>query len=219
MRHTIYAALLAGLTATPALAQDRPAITPTRDVAVTYRMAGGPAGTQGHEMRMSWQASSGLMRMDMPGGQGWAVVNPRDGGGSGFMVMEAQRMVMDLPRGQLPTGNMMPGASARFTREGTARIANTDCTLWRVEDQGRSSRACITSDGVMLRAESLSGDAQGAQIEATAVTFGPQDAARFQRPAGYQAFQMPAGVPGMPGAPAGALPRGTAIPPPGVAKP
>lgn len=186
-----------------ALAQDRPAITPTRDVSVAYR-ATGPGN--GAEMRISWLAANGLMRVDMPGGQGFMVADMR-GNTPGFMVMEAQRMIMDVPVSQLPATSMQPSASARFTREGTARIANTDCTIWRMEDQGRSGRACLTADGVMLRAE---GDGRQGQIEATSVAYGPQDPARFQRPSGYQAFQMPSGTSG------GGMPRGTALPPPGV---
>lgn len=198
--------------ALPAFAQDRPAYTPTRDVSVAYRASGQGAGN-GTEMRISWLAARNLMRVDMPGGQGFMVADLR-GATPGFMVMEAQRMVMDVPTSQLPAAaSLQPGANARFTREGTARIANTDCTIWRMEDQGRSGRACLTADGVMLRAE---GDGRPGQIEATSVAYGPQDPARFQRPSGYQTFQMPAGVPGAAG---GAMPRGTALPPPGMTPP
>ncbi|WP_421993329.1 hypothetical protein [Roseococcus sp.] len=200
-------AFACALTAFPAFAQDRPAITPTRDVSVAYRTAGqGPAA--GAELRISWSAASGLMRVDMPGGQGFMVADMR-GTTPGFMVMEGQRMIMDVPVSQLPATGMQPSASARFTREGAARIANTDCVIWRMEDQGRTGRACLTADGVMLRAE---GDGRQGQIEATSVTYGTQDPARFQRPSGYQTFQMPAGIPGA----AGGMPRGTALPPPGV---
>lgn len=207
MRRLLIAVAFAGA-ALPALAQDRPpAHMPTRDVSVAYRITG---QGQGMEMRMSWLTARGLMRVDMPGGQGFLVIDQKSDA-PGFMVMEAQRMVMDLPRNQMPpVASMQPSASARFTREGTARIANTDCTIWRMEDQGRSGRACLTADGVMLRAE---GEGQQGQVEATSVTYGPQDAARFQRPSGYQTFQMPAGMPG------GGMPRGTALPPPGMTPP
>lgn len=183
----------------PAVAQDRPAITPSRDVSVTYRASG---QGQSMEMRVSWLAARNLMRVDMPGGMGWLLVDQR--AGTGVVIMEAQRMVMDLPLGQLPQAAMGMGASARFTREGTARFANLDCTQWRMEDQGEAGRVCLTADGVMLRAEALSGQATGrGMLEATAVNYGAQDPARFQRPTGYQSFQLPGG-----------LPRGTAIPPP-----
>lgn len=194
--------------AVPAVAQDRPAITPARDVAVTYRVTveGQPPG----DMRMTWLAARRLMRMDMPGGPGWIVLDA--GAGNAFMVMEAQRMVMDMPATGV-AARMAPRPDARFTREGPARIANTDCVNWRVAEPGQSTRLCLTADGVMLRSESLSGDgpARGL-LEATQVTFGPQDAARFQRPSGYQNLQLP--PPAQIGA--GGMPRGTALPPPGL---
>ena len=193
-----------------AVAQDRPAITPTRDVSVAYRVTG-QGRANGTEMRISWMASGSLMRVDMPGGQGFMVADMR-GNAPGFMVMEGQRMIMDVPVNQLPATGMQPSANARFIREGTARIANTECTIWRMEDQGRSGRACLTADGVMLRAE---GDGREGQIEATAVTYGPQDPGRFRRPSGYQSFQLPAGLPGA----GGGMPRGTALPPPGMTPP
>lgn len=201
----------------PAIAQDRPAVTPTRDVAVTYRAA---SAGDGGEIRMAWLPARGLMRVDMPGGQGWMLMDARTG--TGFMVMDAQRMIMDLPMGAAAPG-MMPSASARYTREGASRIANLDCVNWRIEDRGQAGRACLTADGVMLRAEGAASGTGGAQgrLEATAVTYGPQDPARFQRPAGYQALQMPGQPSGR--APGAAieqgLPRGTALPPPGLTMP
>lgn len=210
-------ALVALLVSFPALAQDRPAVAPTRDVAVTYRASSGGNAT---EMRIAWLPARGLMRIDMPGGQGWMLMDTR--AGTGFMVMDAQRMIMDMPSGAAPPA-LTPSSTARFTREGTARVANLDCVNWRIEDQGQAGRACITADGVMLRAEggrAGTGPAADGRLEATAVTYGAQEPARFQRPAGYQALQMPAGVPGgMPGASGQALPRGTALPPPGITMP
>jgi hypothetical protein len=213
------ALLLAGLAA-PAAAQTRPpAVTPTRDVSIAYRIA----GTTPVEMRISWLVARNLMRMDMGGGQGWMLVDTR--AGSGVMIMENQRMIMDLPANQMPPTGMVESQTARYTREANARIANTDCTNWRVEDRGESARICLTTDGVMLRVEALSGDtAARGVMEATSVSFAPQDPARFTRPAGYQSFQMPAGLPQglLEGATQGGsrgMPRGTAIPPPGLTPP
>lgn len=197
----------------PAAAQDRPTLTPTRDVAVTYRVAaeGAPPG----EMRMSWLAARRLMRMDMPGGQGFIVLDM--GAGTAFMAMAAQRMILDMPASQI-AARMAPRAEARFTREGPARIADTNCVNWRVEDDGQAARICLTADGVMLRSEPLSRSATGpvpGLLEATQISFGPQEASRFQRPSGYQNLQLP--PPAQIGA--GGMPRGTAIPPPGLNMP
>jgi hypothetical protein len=181
-------ALAAWLAATPALAQDRPpALTPTRDVAVTYRITGAP---EGQTMRMSHSATQGLVRTDLPGAMGWGVVDTR--AGQGFLVMEPMRAIITMPGGQARPGVASP--TARFTRAGTAKLAGLDCTVWRVEDQGRSGETCLTADGVMLRASgTVSGQQSG--IEAVEVRYGALDAALFQRPQGYQEMQAPPGMP------------------------
>jgi hypothetical protein len=183
------------LLAAPALAQDQPQMTPTRDVAVTYRVTGPATAGAGQlpELTMSWLAASGLLRMDIPG-FGWTVVDQRNN--RAFSVMEQMRMIMDVPPGQvMPGGGLPPGAS--FRRDGTATVAGLSCTLWNYQDRESTGRACITNDGVMLRGEGNRGGQSGG-LEALRVAYGPQDPSRFQRPQGYQTMQMPAGA--MPGA-------------------
>jgi len=205
------AALALMLTASPAFAQERPQLTPTRDVAVTYRMLGGPAGQAGQQgIVVSWNAQLGAMRSDMPGGMGWMVADRKNG--RGFMVMEQMRMVMDLPAGQMLQQHM-DSPNATFRREGADTVAGLRCTVWSVQDQGSTGRSCITDEGVMLRAEGTH-QGQSGGMEATQVAFGPQDPRRFQRPQGYQTMQAPQGMPPgmMPGAGgrppgAGATPR------------
>jgi hypothetical protein len=194
MRNLLAAALIAALPLA-AEAQDRPQIFPTRDVAVTYRIAG--QGQQA-EVTMLWSAAQRLMRMNLPGGVGFMVADHQNQ--RGFMVMEAMRSIMDVPMDQA-AGFQRDMQNARFTRGGTEKIAGTDCTVWRYQGQAQSGEACITADGVMLRTQ---GAAQGQQgrMEAVSVTFGPQDPALFQRPQGYQTMQVPQGIPGQrPGTP------------------
>jgi hypothetical protein len=180
------------LLAAPAAAQDRPPLTPTRDVAVTYRLLGGGPQAGQQAIVIAWNAQLGAMRSDMPGGMGWMVADPRQG--RAFMVMEQQRMVMDLPVGQVMQQHMN-SPTATFRREGSATVAGLPCTIWAVEDRGNRGRSCVTADGVPLRAEGTAAGGQSGGMEATQVTFGPQDPARFQRPQGYQAMQMPQGMP------------------------
>lgn len=217
----LLAALLLAVSVVPgAIAQERPVAVPTRDVSVTYRASGqGNVPAALSEVRMSWLAARNLMRMDMPGGMGWLLVDLQ--AGTGIMVIEATRMIMNMPAGQLPPGGLGTSQTARYTREGPARIADLDCVNWRVEERGEAARVCLTSQGVLLRAESLNDRPElRGTLEATAVSFAAQDAARFQRPAGYQSLQLPAGIPGgMPPGGAQGMPRGTAIPPPGMTTP
>ncbi len=210
MRRTIPLALL--LIASPALAQDRPPLTPTRDVAVTYRVIGdaaqrAPQGGPGSAITISWNAAQGLMRTDMPG-MGWMVADPRQG--RAFMVMEAMKSIMDVPLGQAMQ-QQMNSPTATFRREGTATVAGLPCTIWFTQDGPSQGRSCITAEGVVLRAEGTH-QGQTGGMEATQVSFGPQDPARFPRPAGYQSMQMPQGMPpgpggGGPGRGPGATPR------------
>jgi hypothetical protein len=191
-RHVL--ALLSGCAAMPALAQDRPPVFPTRDVAVTYRITSdrpqqGPQ--QGMQtLVMSWQAATRMLRTDLPG-MGWMVADQNSG--RAFMVMEQMRMIMDIPLGQAMQQGAF-SANATFRREGSDTVAGLSCTVWSYQDAGNQGRACVTTDGVMLRAQgTYQGNAGG--MEATGVAFGPQDAARFQRPTGYQTMQMPQGGP------------------------
>ena len=188
MRTTLAAAMIAALPLA-AQAQERPQIYPTRDVAVTYAVSG---QGQGAELTMQWLAAQKLLRMNMPGGMGYMVADHQNQ--RGFMVMEAMRTIMDVPM-QQAAGIQREMENARFTRGGTEKIAGTDCTVWRYEGQTQSGEACITADGVMLRAQ---GTAQGQQgrMEAVRVAYGPQDPAQFRRPEGYQSMQVPQGMPG-----------------------
>lgn len=192
MRHLAAALTLLAL---PALAQDRPPLFPTRDVSITYRVIGQvPQGAPAN-LVMSWNAAGQLLRTEMPG-MGYMVMDQRNQ--RAFMVMEQARMVMDLPA-QQAMQQAAPPPSASFRREGSATIAGHDCTIWSYQDGTTQGRACVTAEGVVLRSEGTSQGRSGG-MEATAVAFGPQDPARFQRPQGYQSMQ------GMPG-PGGPPPR------------
>jgi hypothetical protein len=100
-------------------------------VSVLYRSS----GPQGGEVRMSWLAADGTMRVDMAEGR-YLLVDRR--AGRAFMVSEAERAVLELPAGGAATpggGGPRPySPDARFAREGSDRVAGTPCTVWRVED-------------------------------------------------------------------------------------
>jgi hypothetical protein len=185
MRATRFALAGALLAAAPAAAQQAPAMFPTRDVAITYRSVGGgqapPLVTA-----MAWIAARKMLRMDIPG-IGWSVANHGATPPSGFIVMQEARRVMDMPAAVLARQLGAQG-DARFTREGTERIAGHACTLWRFQSADGEGQVCMTADGVMLRsAGTLQGQPTG--IEATEVTYAAQDPARFELPAGYDRVQ------------------------------
>jgi hypothetical protein len=191
-------AMGASFLAEPATAQDRPPLFPTRDVSVAYRVAEARPGAAQPlpGMTLSWLAAAQMMRVDLAG-MGWMVADHR--AQRGFMVMEQMRMVMNIPMDQV-AGHTGLSPTARFRRTGSATVAGHGCTVWSFEDGNDRGTACITADGVMLRAQ---GTAQGqsGSMEATQVTYGAQDPARFRVPAGYQSMQMPQGMPNIPGLP------------------
>ena len=186
------AAVMAIALSLPAQAQEAPRLFPSRDVAVTYRAtSGGPM----QEIAIAWAAAARLMRIELPG-MGYTIAD--FAGQKGFMVMQIpQPMVMDIPMAQA-AAHMRALETARFTRLGADRVAGIACTNWRHESSQGSGTGCFTDDGVLLRSQ---GAAQGMQggLEALNVTYGAQDVARFQRPAGAPSMQMPGGV--LPGSP------------------
>ena len=207
MRRSLPALLL--LAALPAAAQERPVMVPTRDVAVTYLVTAGQG--QGHELRMAWLVAERKLRVDAAGAPGWSVIDQR--AKRMLVVMEQQRAVLEVPANTGPGGLSLPTeppASARFTAAGSATVAGLRCTLWRYEDGDKRGETCLTADGVMLRSSGGQRDGQGGgrtgAVEATRVTYGPQDPARFQPPAGYRAMQLPPGLT-LPGLGQGPAPR------------
>ncbi|SHJ52022.1 Domain of unknown function [Roseomonas rosea] len=195
-----------------ALAQNAPAhLRPTRDVSVTYRMEGGGM-PQPQEMRMAWDVSNNRQRVDPPGGQGWMLVDRK--ANTAVMVMDAQRMVMQMPPATVGAMTQDPPAGTAFTAKGTDRVAGQACNLWETTTPQGKSTVCLTGDGVLLRAltemAARPGLPQGGtmRMEATEVRYGAPEASRFTVPQGYQTMQAPAGMPGAPGGAPGAAPGG-----------
>ncbi len=182
--------LAAPLIAPAAQAQDQPRLEPTRDVAVSYRLVG--TGAQGG-VAMSWRAGARQARLDNPDGS-FLVADLA--AGSGFMAHDQARelIVLPAPPGDAGIPGLIP-PGGRFVRDGGDKVAGQDCHAWRVEmaDGGRG-RACITADGVVLRSVGSAGAGQPEQgLEATAVSYAAQAAARFARPAGYR--EVPTAAP------------------------
>ncbi len=180
----IRALLLALLLATPALAQDKPAITPQRDVDVTYAIASPAPGGALLSQRMRWSVGSGRLRVDPPAPDMYMVVDYR--ARRMMVVRPADRAVLDLDA----AGPGLPGAPSdgQFARQGAETVAGLACTDWQTLDaSGVPAVICLTADGVMLRA---SRDGQ-LLLQAVSVNYTPQDAAAFDMPAGYRHITPP----------------------------
>lgn len=195
-------ALSAVTIAAPALAQQAPAhLRPTRDVAVTYT-ASAPNQTP-QPVETAWSAAQQRLRIDTPRAPGWVLVDLP--GNRLRMVMEGQRMVLDLPgKGPIPLLDGVPPGT-RMTRAGSATVAGHRCENWQVSSQEGEGTLCLTADGVLLRAAGTREGKRGS-LEATSVRYSAQDPARFTVPQGMMSMNLPQGlsglaqgIPGIPG--------------------
>ncbi len=180
--HRLMPALAGLLLALPAAAQDRPRLEPARDVSVTYRLV----GEQG-SVALAWRAAGRQARLTNPDGSYLLLDLAAN---RAIMASDQHREFMALPAP--PATDGIPGLlppGARFTRQGSDRIAGQDCTVWAVAVEGTAGRACITADGVVLRSLGPGQGGGEAGLEATAVTYAAQPATAFAPPRGYRQVQ------------------------------
>lgn len=184
-------ALMAATAASPARAQEHPPFLPTRDAAVVYKVAGAtPDGSAPLEMHMYLKASGGLMRIDAPGQPGYAVMNRTDN--HVFVVMEDRHAYIEMSTSDTGGARLfMLDGSMQYVRKGTETILGATCTDWQVTSPDGTGVACITADGVMLRAQgtSSSGESRGA-LEAVSLNYGPQADSLFLPPAGFTKLDL-----------------------------
>jgi len=162
-------------------ASRRPPYLPTRDVAVSYRVEGRAAQDVRH-LHVRFAASPQRMRVETDDrAMGYLLVDPR--ARKARMVVPGIGQAIDLPLERDKRAAMLFNNRLSFTRRGTSQFAGHRCTLWDVRGGNDTARACITDDGVILRAEGTGGGVSGSSLEATRVDYQPQSAALFQAPA------------------------------------
>lgn len=191
-----------------ALAEERPLIQPTRDVAVTYETNGpagpptgpatGPATGPGaaaaapRTLRILYSAAAHRVRVESQGSdrQGFAIMDRT--AHSMTVVMPEQQRYIEMPmRAGTQQDFMAPPPSMHFTRKGSDSIAGVACTVWETTDTANptlAGTACITADGVMLRAAGRDGKHT---LLATKVEYGPLSPDLFSPPAGFQKMELP----------------------------
>ena len=172
---------------------------PSVDFLVEARIVAAQAGpAQGLATVM--RHKSGKMRVDVDnmGMKGFLLM--QRGSNTATMVMEPSpgtKMAMEIDLTQAAAANAGPMDmwNMKGERIGTDRILGESCDWWQAEHAGRKSKACVTPDGIPLKAV----DAQTNQAiwEVVRVERRAQDAALFVVPADAQRMQMP-NMPGMP---------------------
>jgi hypothetical protein len=190
------------------MAADRPTLQPTRDVVVEYHIlsqTGAPPGApRPDSMKVYFSANGTRMRIE-PGGQPAYIVMDRTAKRM-EMIMPSQRSYMELPYDAKQVESFSAAEGSTFTRKGSNTIAGIKCTVWDVQSPQGNGSACITDDGVMLRAEGQDAQHHGGGMEATSVVYGAQPAGLFMPPDGFRKMGMPAGMGAPPGAPGGRPP-------------
>ncbi|MEO9188920.1 MAG: hypothetical protein ABI224_02795 [Acetobacteraceae bacterium] len=190
MRHSMIAAAVLALGCSPAFASDLPSLHPSRDVAVVYHADGtAEAGgvSQSHTIRMFWGEAGQALRVEFDAQPIVALIDFKRQRmemliGSRQMVLETKLDPTLVPGFVLPTG-------AKAVRAGTDTVAGLGCTVWRLTGPRGSGAACITEDGVVLRAEGKAERGSG-RLEAVSVTYAPQAASLFAPPAGFARMDL-----------------------------
>jgi hypothetical protein len=165
------------------VAQDRPALLPTRDVDITYDVTR-PQQPKVRE-RVRWLAADHLERVDSSGRS------------STIFDRNAHEVTILSPSNRTyrkldgaPRRALEPDPDAVLKRGGNIVVARLPCTEWSWTDDVATYKICLTADGVMLR---LAVD--GATVsEARSVKYAAQKAELFEVPRGYAPALAPEGA-------------------------
>lgn len=194
-RRALAAAGLCALPLTAATAApDRPALAPTREASVLYRVVN--AGAAPVEVRVTAEAGGSPMRLDMPD-HTYMLVD--QAARSIAVVVPEEQVVLDVPYQDGPQTYFQLNDRMRFTRRAPATVAAVRCTVWDVAVDKARGTMCISDDGILLRSSGTDEAGRRNLIEAVSVSFAPAPAGEFVPPPDFN--RMPA-TPNGPAAPA-----------------
>jgi len=171
---------LPALVLTPAAAPDRPALVPSREASVLYRVTNADAAPI--EVRTTIAAGGSPMRLDMPD-RTYMIVDPA--AHSMAMVVPDEQMVVELPYQDGPQTHFQLNDRMRFTRRAPGTVAAVRCTMWDVVVDKTRGTMCISDDGIMLRSSGIDETGRRNLIEAVSVSYAPAAADEFAAPADF----------------------------------
>jgi hypothetical protein len=174
----------------PATAQDRPVFPPTRDVAVTYRTNTSQPGTP-QQLLVRYSVQADRLRVEA-GPPSYLLIDRRTR--EGTVVMEQLGIMSPLPKRAGLDQAFILESGRHFTRRGAETVAGLRCTVWEVTTDAGEGTACVTADGVLLRANGRDRRGQTGSLEATNVAYAPQPEALFHPPANLRRVELPPGV-------------------------
>jgi hypothetical protein len=174
----------------PAVAEDHPLVQPSRDVSVTYRVHNASArpGDAPSEIRVSFDARGDRLRVEPSGRREYMVLDRA--GKRMMMVMPSERSFLELPYDPARDIRVIAG-DAHFTRRGTATVAGLRCTEYDVKASRGQGAICLTDDGVTLRANGVTSDGRGGDLQATTVAYGPIPTSVFDTPPDFKRIEVP----------------------------
>lgn len=176
--------LLAGMAAgivIVAAAPDRPALVPSREASVLYRVTNADAAPI--EVRVTTAAGGSPMRLDMPD-RTYMLVDAS--ARNMAMVVPDEQMVLKLPYQDGPQTHFQLNERMRFTRRATGTVANVRCTTWDVTVDNARGTMCISDDGIMLRSLGVDETGRRNMIEAVSVSYAPATPDEFVPPADFR---------------------------------
>ena len=183
--------------ATLSLGMEAAGADPLPKPSVDYRASvKTPQGTQ-----MTMAHSKGRMRMDVSGGEIPGTMTSYIDLEKGRLTMLVQAPGMDK-RGieiELPASFAFVDPDAEGVRTGTDTVAGEACDLWVMKPPAGDApvEACITGDGIVLRASTTLEGKEVVVYEVVDLDRAPQDPAQFELPKGVKVTKVPAGVQGL----------------------
>jgi hypothetical protein len=170
--------LLACLLVTPAAAAV-PRIVPTRDVTVTYNVR--PRDHAPIEVRVSIEAGGARLRITAENLPTAFLVDRRSH--MATILLPMLKMFTTVPLGQDDPEAMLQ--NAQYERHGREMLAGRSCTDWTADSERGHASACITEDGVILRADAQNHHGEIGSVLASTVQYGRLPPSLFDRPAGF----------------------------------
>lgn len=173
----------------PALA-DTPPLHPSRDVAVVYRATGvveKNGAPQSRTIRLYWGEDGEALRVEVEGQPMVALVDFRRNRMA--LLIEPRKIMIETKLDpKMVPGFVLP-ADAKAVRGGTDTVAGLSCDVWRMSGPSGKGSACITSDGVVLRAGGAAEHGSG-ELQAVSVAYGPQPASLFALPPDFARMDL-----------------------------
>lgn len=174
-----------------ATAADQPPLAPTRPVTVTYSVVGPPNGPG--KVGVVYDTDARRVRLDF-----YRAIASQAPTASLIFDTQRDRAVTLIPERKaymqrdtkgLANPGLFLGPALSYTRQGTEHFAGLTCTDWAIKKNNADANACITDDGVVLKANGAGASAQ--HLTAIAVTYGPPPADAFNIPKNYRLVLPP----------------------------